>query len=341
MCRRFFSLSLGEVSRHRALLYGFAALWVLFYHMEFPIPNHPLMKPVEWFKIRGNSGVDLFLLLSGFGLYGSLSRNGSVREFYRRRMVRVFLPTFIVTAVHFGLKACGEGQYVLKLMAFPFWLGVGMFWYAPFILTMYLVYPLIFHLQRRAPKALWVLLLGSMAFPMVFALAFQGRGQGLERAFSRIPTFILGCMIAPAVLENRRISLGWLPVTLIAHIALSFSGGWPFYRYGQIALAAFFIMALTLIAPWLTQGGLRRFVYRFVAMLGGVSLELYLIQIRLAEWLALLPAYASGGDGRIKLELFCLIATILLSLMLKALCNLVVREFEKTKIPEIPKREEE
>ena len=71
-------ISLGALSRHRALLYGFAAAWILLFHMHFQLPNHPALIPLQWFKASGNAGVEMFLLLSGFGLYGSMSRDGSV-----------------------------------------------------------------------------------------------------------------------------------------------------------------------------------------------------------------------------------------------------------------------
>ncbi len=145
-------ISLGALSRHRALLYGFAAAWILLFHMHFQIPNHPALIPLQWFKASGNAGVEMFLLLSGFGLYGSMSRDGSVLSFYRRRFSRVFLPSFIVVAVYYGLIATSSSSYVLKLTILPYWLGMRMFWYPPFILGMYLLYPLIFHLQKRCPR---------------------------------------------------------------------------------------------------------------------------------------------------------------------------------------------
>ena len=331
MNRRTFPL--GEVSRHRAFLYGFAAMWILLFHMTFSLPEHPAFAPLQWFKNFGNAGVDMFLLLSGFGLYGSLSRNGSVAGFYRRRMTRVFLPTFIVAAIHYGLKFTGEGQYVLKLMAFPYWLGVGVFWYPPFILTMYLTYPLIFRLQQRRPRLMWGLLAFSYALPFLYAISVHGQINGVERAITRIPAFLTGCMLAPMVHRQKRVSLWWMAGALILHIAL-LQFPWPLSRYSLMPLAALAIMALTLIAPWLTRGGLRRFIYRFTALLGGISLEIYLIQTRLAEWLAKLPCYAPGKDGPIKLDLFCAILTVLLAFMLQSLCNSLVRRFEKTPVPD-------
>ena len=71
-------ISLSALSRHRPLLYGFAAAWILLFHMQFQLPNHTALIPLKWFKVSGNAGVEMFLLLSGFGLYGSMSREGSV-----------------------------------------------------------------------------------------------------------------------------------------------------------------------------------------------------------------------------------------------------------------------
>ena len=40
----------------------------------------------------GSSGVDIFLLLSGLGLYYSFSKNNSIKDFYSKRLKRVLVP---------------------------------------------------------------------------------------------------------------------------------------------------------------------------------------------------------------------------------------------------------
>ena len=105
-------------------------------------------------------------------------------------------------------------------------------------------------------------------------------------------------------------------------------------RYSYIFLAAFVIGVFTLIAPLFTRGAIRRFVYRSMAFLGGLSLEVYLIQVRLSNLLREYDLYASGREDLFKLEIFNTIATIVLAVLLRGLCRTLIREFTNEKIPE-------
>lgn len=327
-------ISLGALSRHRALLYGFAAAWILLFHMHFQLPNHPALIPLQWFKASGNAGVEMFLLLSGFGLYGSMSRDGSVLSFYRRRFSRVFLPSFIVVAVYYGLIATSSSSYVLKLTILPYWLGMRMFWYPPFILGMYLLYPLIFLLQKRCPKAVAALWILSYALPVVIRAALPGYANHAERVWTRIPAFLLGCVLAPKVEKDEKVSMLWLLPLAAAYVGLMLTGRWPLTRYALTGLAGFTILLVTRVAPWFTRGGYRRIVYRCLAFLGGISLEAYLVQLRIDSALGSLPVYAGGENGLVKRDLFALILTILLSVALQKFCDLLRRQFARTKVPE-------
>lgn len=57
-----------DVSRHRPVLYGFAALWIVFFHMECKVPAAGLLLPVSVFQSIGACGVEMFVLLTGPGL---------------------------------------------------------------------------------------------------------------------------------------------------------------------------------------------------------------------------------------------------------------------------------
>ena len=328
------TIALQEISRHRAWLYGFAAAWIFFFHMMFVLPEHPALEPLRWLKAHGNSGVDMFVLLSAMGLYRSLQKDGSVLHFYQRRLLRVYLPMFLVTAIYYGFKFSGTGQYLKKLLVFPFWLGVDSFWFAPFILTMYLIYPLLYRLQQRSPLLLLIPLVLALVFPAAAKSFAYGWTEHCERALTRIPAFIIGCMLAPWLHSDRKIPLWTLLLPLVAYAALCRIPLWPISRYVCCFLAAFVILALTAIAPLFTCGRLRRFVYRCMAFLGGISLEVYLIQVRLASFLMNYPLYASGKESLYKMELFNTIASILLATLLQALCSLLIRRFEAVPIPD-------
>lgn len=82
-----------SVSQKRNLIFGFLTVMIVCYHFcedTLRLKGFPLiLKPLGMY---GNCGVDIFLLLSGMGLYYSFSKNSNILEFYKKRFVRVLVP---------------------------------------------------------------------------------------------------------------------------------------------------------------------------------------------------------------------------------------------------------
>lgn len=112
----------------------------------------------------GGTGVHLFFLLSGFGL--GLSRaEGSAVDFYRRRLVKVWLPYVLAlsislfAAIEFGLFPDGWGAWLAGVGLYQMFYEPyiqsfgGHFWFISAIVQFYLVWPLLLRLRRRIGKA--------------------------------------------------------------------------------------------------------------------------------------------------------------------------------------------
>ena len=57
------------LSSERKTIMGFAILWIMFFHSSGDYSHFHVLKTIKEF---GNLGVDIFLLLSGIGLYYSV-----------------------------------------------------------------------------------------------------------------------------------------------------------------------------------------------------------------------------------------------------------------------------
>jgi len=152
-------------------LKGLAILAVIFGHLGyFLFTDHNFLYPLS--TISG-VGVDIFFLLSGYGLaMSALKKNYSASEFYKRRLGKIFLPLWLVLAALLLLDA-------LLLRQFYDWPAVvrsllGIFpsadiymdinsplWYLTPLLFYYLIFPLVF----RPRWAFWsALLMGVLAY---------------------------------------------------------------------------------------------------------------------------------------------------------------------------------
>src|ERR1035437_10841661 len=77
------NISLSILSEFRSELMGFAMLMVVFYHIAIDI-NSSLFAFLHY---HGGFGVDVFLLLSGLGLYFSTKKGLNLKEFYLKRII--------------------------------------------------------------------------------------------------------------------------------------------------------------------------------------------------------------------------------------------------------------
>ena len=98
---------LSLLFKYRKFLMGFAALWILMTHEWQIVTNETSFFFVteNFIKRIGFCGVDIFLLLSGMGLYYSLEKN-PVSRFYYNRLKRVIFPFIIMASIVSQIDHC-------------------------------------------------------------------------------------------------------------------------------------------------------------------------------------------------------------------------------------------
>ena len=126
-----------EIESLRMELMGFAIILIMLFHLGV-LPF-------------GECGVDVFLFLSGFSMYHSLSRNDNIVKFYRKRLFRI-LPAYLIIAIpFFFLKTCTIEDFLLKItnLCIVFQGEMGGWWFITMILLCYLLAPLMYRGLRK------------------------------------------------------------------------------------------------------------------------------------------------------------------------------------------------
>lgn len=161
-------------------LKGFAILAIVFSHIGyFLVADHRFLFPLS--TIAG-VGVDLFLLVSGFGLaMSALKGTRSPLDFYKRRLDKLLLPLWLALAALFSADYLVLGKsYGIAYMIHSF---LGWFpsadifhdldsplWYLTLILFYYLVFPLLFSPRRPALSVALILVAGYLAHHLTLPL---------------------------------------------------------------------------------------------------------------------------------------------------------------------------
>ena len=202
---------LETVSKYRPQIMGFAAMWIFIFHVRdeaLLFFNVPGLKRVEvFFNNIGFCGVDVFLFLSGWGLYYALKKH-NLTAFYKRRYRRL-IPPFVVVCV---VKALfGHWEFMKFFKAVTCWSFITEYihipiWFIPAIALIYLFFPLYFKaFEKFSNKYIFT----AMAIVLWFALSFGGLVLfGRKDVFiflNRLPIFIVGVLFGWLAYSGKKI----------------------------------------------------------------------------------------------------------------------------------------
>ncbi len=163
-------------------LKGLGMLAIVFAHISYMlVTDNSFLYPLS---IAAGVGVDLFLFMSGYGLtVGMLKKQMPALEFYQRRLIKVFIPFWIVLILLFAGDYLLLGkQYGLTYMAQSFagWFPRASafddvnspFWYISWMLMFYALFPLFFMRQRPWLTAILLAVIAN-AFALLDPLDLQ------------------------------------------------------------------------------------------------------------------------------------------------------------------------
>ena len=185
-------------------------LFVILFHVALDRGD-----PFYGLRRCGNVGVDIFLFLSGVGLWFSWVKTPDVLRFYRRRLLRI-VPTWIVVATAFYLPdylgARRFSHSIVDLIGditinWDFWLHDELtFWYVPAIMALYLVAPWYMRLIQSRPVYRWLPLLMVIWCVMVqWVLPIHHAVGHIEIFWSRVPIFFIGINFGEMVRTRRQL----------------------------------------------------------------------------------------------------------------------------------------
>lgn len=143
-------------------------------------------------------GVNLFFLLSTYGLCFSLSNN-TIRTFYRRRIVRIY-PLYVLFLAIIYLSKSQDlysigGGIILNITGFSlFFDNIVHAWYIPATILLYLIFPLLYRAIkwfyiRKNYFLLLFLIVGSLVLSSIV------NGYYISIALCRIPYMFIGILL--------------------------------------------------------------------------------------------------------------------------------------------------
>lgn len=223
----------------------------------------------------GGMGVAMFLLLSGYGLHESYKRCG-IEGFWKKKLLRIVFPYVVFRIIWMMV----EGD-----MSFHRWQSIvdcanSSFWYIDYLVRCYVAFWVACLLDKWHIKYVVLIVFALYSF---FGLSTLCGQQALS--------FIVGIVLSDNAnkvsdVKNKRwvtvmaisVVLGLVALAIKHHPMIHNNGGMLFITallVQNLALAIAFIIVLYFTRRWV--GG------QLITMFGALSLELYIIHMRLLQ----------------------------------------------------------
>lgn len=316
---------LNLISKHRNALMGIGTILIVFFHAPIPVQiDNSLFHII---KQRCFFGVDIFIFLSGFGLYYSILKNNK-KQFYIRRFKRIY-PSFCITTLLFSfLFKDTLSITIIKLSTLGYWVGLPFFaWYISAIIAFYLFFPYYIILFKKKPLLVTALfVVGGIIITIPTYVFLHDLRIGF---FSRIPIFVLGVYfgyqnnvysfhiskIKLLLLSFLFILIGSLSGFLLNLYAHKYIDAWnplPF-----IFLAPSIIVLLIIFFESDTMRNFNKTSNRILSFFGSLSLEIYLVHETLFKLTVMPNSFVSFALNFILVFIASTIFAYLLSFLLK------------------------
>ena len=238
------------------------------------------IKPLGFVAQYGFAGVDIFMFVSGFGLFFSLERDHNILHFYKKRLLRIFPTYYLIGAISaLFLDHDNLPTYLFRYSTIGFWTnGIYHDWYIPSIVALYLISPFLKKLFNKhfIPIAITLIIFVFFITFICISKEYFGDRSRFFFLFSRIPAFIWGMTCAYWLKNN--CSKTYYTIALIVGIPVFV---WLFPQQHQIYNFKYLSLSLLLPAYTLFFIIITKYIRPVKGLLspiGNASLEIYLIQ---------------------------------------------------------------
>lgn len=293
-------------------LKGYSIITIVIFHfcnfLRLPAPYDKLF-------FFGGTGVHLFILLSGFGLYYSYLRNPiPYHTFLKRRMSKVYVPYIVVVLISalisIMVPVYNNSPYALfghiflyKMFDESIMTSYGFqLWFVSMILQFYFAFYAIIWLKSKLTPNLF--LITTLAVSIGWSLLVLVLGKETERIWNSfflqyLWEFAFGMFVAQKVFRKEELpgsnakqiillSVGIICVFLYGILALK--GG----SIGKLFNDVFALLGYSCLAIFIYKLKLESF-NKFLSFIGEISLAVYLVHIllllTLAKLIVLNPIY--------------------------------------------------
>ena len=319
---------------------GIACIYVVLTHFADLSVGQTIYhsNPFFMFAACGNVGVDIFLLLSGLGLFYSYSKDRSF--FYRKRIVRILVPYVLICVPFFIWKdiIVSESSFIKDVTQISFFTdGMRTTWYIPAIFIFYMVFPLFYNIIFKRKNTgmeliqvrITLICIGTMLLCFVLMMLFNGFYNNTEIMLTRFMIFIIGIYVGVLSRNENRISLSKVIIAFAFFFMYVFCfrsmvdtpAYWTRFIYAALAISITVMCAFVLS---------KRGHSKVLGFFGKRSLEIYLFHVLIRYFYFY---YFSGNADNYYVIDYLIIVGI--SVLLSIVFHVIIKKLSKSILDKI------
>ena len=269
---------------------GIATIGIIICHC----PAHVVMPTViKYLMFQGQLANALFLMLSGFGLYYSLSSHyskgsTSIWSWYKKRYVRILIPYLVLKLFpDFIIALCNPETdwwyYLANLSLITYWRNHDCAWFLSLLVPLYAITPPIYRSLFSNGKVLKKAL--CYIIPLTLIPILKSDNVILSTIILHIPNvmaFIIGLVLAYYSQKEKSVNMMWFFAAGAFYFLMFFLQHRNFSTW--YLSVNFFVLPLLLWVLTIVKKPLPVLVW-----LGTISLESYLTNTSLPQYVKMIP----------------------------------------------------
>lgn len=274
------TFNLQTISKFRAELMGVATIMIICCHG----PANGVSVPSIVDKVVrswGGLGVDMFLFLSGIGLYYSLRKKNILKSWYKHRYTRILVPYLLISIPYYVFRWIVEDDTFLHLLGnittISYWTRHQGAWFVALLLPLYLCTPLIAKFIDGKRKRIYpTLCLCGLSVIVYYFSKSLDVSDSISQASWHLPAFFLGYWAGKYVFEEKQIRID---VVLLVSILIFIA--YAVFMYVRLPKDYLLMVPGAILFSALLNIKSESMVNKALSFMGGVSLESYLMNIYL------------------------------------------------------------
>lgn len=265
-------------------LKGTAIIFVLLGHMT--LMNFLNFKPIQDI---GSFGADIFLVVSGYGIYKSYLKKGINKNFVIKRISTIYIPFIIAVLFGIFLRIYKQNSKFTLKQIFIFLSGFdinrtldGAYWYISFILLWYFIFCIIYKYSKV--RKLNIILL--FFFSYLFKLStFITPVSSLSWQYSlHYITFPIGVFIAAYEKELMKVLVPNIYKLMIIILVITSYCTHYIFRFNETYYWLYDLSISLLILFIFIFSQSLGIMSRFLKFAGDISFEIYLVEMQILSY---------------------------------------------------------